>query len=165
MLPEIKKILYATDLSKNARYAARYAVALAERFDADITILHVIEKISANVHSQVSAVLGEAEWQEVQERRKKEFFRIIHERLQDFCRELQGRITGCRIEQSEILAREGEPVAEILALATEGNFDVIVMGTRGLGALADAMMGSTARRVIRRSKTPVLVVRLPEETD
>jgi nucleotide-binding universal stress UspA family protein len=40
MLPEIKKILYATDLSENARYAARYAVALAERFNAEITTMH-----------------------------------------------------------------------------------------------------------------------------
>jgi nucleotide-binding universal stress UspA family protein len=37
------------------------------------------------------------------------------------------------------------------------------MGTHGHGTLADAMMGSTARRVLRRSKKPVLVVRLPEE--
>jgi nucleotide-binding universal stress UspA family protein len=39
------------------------------------------------------------------------------------------------------------------------------MGTHGHGTLADAMMGSTARRVLRRSAKPVLVVRLPEEDD
>jgi nucleotide-binding universal stress UspA family protein len=38
-----------------------------------------------------------------------------------------------------------------------------VMGTHGHGTLADVMMGSTARRVLRRSRKPVLVVRLPEE--
>ena len=37
------------------------------------------------------------------------------------------------------------------------------MGTRGYGLVADALMGGTARRVIRRSQVPVLVVRLPDE--
>lgn len=164
MLPEIKKILYATDLSENARYAARYAVALAERFDADITILNVLEQISANIHSRVAAMLGEDEWQEIQARRQKEIFTMIQERLRNFCQELQGQLAGCRLDRAEILIREGEPVSEIMALAEERHFDLIVMGTRGLGALADAVMGSTARRVIRRAKIPVLVIRLPKET-
>jgi nucleotide-binding universal stress UspA family protein len=164
MLPEIKKILYATDLSENARYAAGYAVALGERFDADITILNVIEQISANIHSRVAAMLGEAEWQEIQARRQKEISTIIQGRLRSFCQELQGQLAGCRLDQAEILTREGEPVSEILALTEKQDFDLIVMGTRGLGALADAVMGSTARRVIRRAKIPVLVIRLPEET-
>jgi nucleotide-binding universal stress UspA family protein len=164
MLPEIKKILYATDLSENARYAARYAVALAERFNAEITIVHVIEQISANIHSRVAAMLGEAEWQEIQARRREETFTTIQARLRNFCQDLQDQLAGCRLEQADIVTREGEPVSEILALAKERPFDLIVMGTRGLGALADAVMGSTARRVIRRSQIPVMVVRLPGET-
>jgi len=89
---------------------------------------------------------------------------MIQERLRNFCQELQGQLAGCRLDRAEILIREGEPVSEILALAEERHFDLIVMGTRGLGALADAVMGSTARRVIRRAKIPVLVIRLPKET-
>lgn len=48
MIPDIKKILYATDLSENARYALGYAAALANRFDAQITVLHVAEELSQN---------------------------------------------------------------------------------------------------------------------
>ena len=58
--------------------------------------------------------------------------------------------------------RRGNPVEEIIKSAEEHNCDLIVMGTHGQGTLADVMLGSTARRVIRRSKIPVLVVRLPE---
>jgi len=57
----------------------------------------------------------------------------------------------------------GNPVEEILKYSEEKNCDLIVMGIHGHGTLVDAMMGSTARRVLRRSKKPVLVVRLPEE--
>ena len=52
-----------------------------------------------------------------------------------------------------------------LKQAEEKNCDLIVMGTHGHGTLADVMLGSTARRVVRRSLKPVLVVRLPKEAD
>jgi nucleotide-binding universal stress UspA family protein len=45
MIPKIKKILYATDLSKNSVYAFRYAIDMAQKLDARIIILHVIEPI------------------------------------------------------------------------------------------------------------------------
>jgi nucleotide-binding universal stress UspA family protein len=43
MLPQIKNILYATDLSENARYAYNYAASMGQQYGARITILHVIE--------------------------------------------------------------------------------------------------------------------------
>ena len=46
MGPDIQKILYATDLSQNAAYAFRYALYLAEKLNAKLIILHVIEKMS-----------------------------------------------------------------------------------------------------------------------
>ena len=45
MIPQIKKILYATDLSKNSSYAFLYAVDMAKRHDARIVVLHAIEPI------------------------------------------------------------------------------------------------------------------------
>ena len=62
----------------------------------------------------------------------------------------------------EIHVKEGNPVEQILKQADESDCDLIVMGTHGTGSLADAMIGSTARRVVRRSLKPVLVVRQPE---
>ena len=52
---------------------------------------------------------------------------------------------------------------KILETANKLNCDIIVMGTHGTGTFADAMLGSTARRVVRHSKKPVFVVRLTEE--
>jgi nucleotide-binding universal stress UspA family protein len=57
----------------------------------------------------------------------------------------------------------GKPVDVIVKTAEERNCDLIVMGSYGHGGLAGAIMGSTAQRVLRRSKRPVLVVHLPED--
>ena len=57
-IPEIKKILYATDLSENARYAFGYAVSLANRYGAGITILHVMES-SLGSESLMTKFIGQ----------------------------------------------------------------------------------------------------------
>lgn len=62
MIPEIKKILYATDLSENARYAFRYAIGIANRYDAKISIIHVLEELPPGSKSFVSHVVGENMW-------------------------------------------------------------------------------------------------------
>ena len=58
MIPEIKNILYTTDLSENARYAFGYAVSIANRYDAGITIFHVLEDISPTSDGLVIDVIG-----------------------------------------------------------------------------------------------------------
>ena len=52
---------------------------------------------------------------------------------------------------------------QILTTAEDSHCDLIVMGSHGYGALEDAMLGGTARRVLRRAKVPVLLVRLSED--
>ena len=59
MIPQIKKILYATDLTKNSAYAFYFASDLAQKNDARIVILHSIEPISAQVYLEVGSE-GEA---------------------------------------------------------------------------------------------------------
>ncbi|RPJ14011.1 MAG: universal stress protein, partial [Desulfobacteraceae bacterium] len=56
----------------------------------------------------------------------------------------------------------GIPVEEILKTVHSKNCNLVVMGTHGYGMLADALIGSNARRVVRRCKKPVMVIRLPE---
>ena len=64
MIPQIKKILYATDLSKNSVYAFRYAVEMAEKYDAEIIILHVIEPIPSAARHYMKIYVDEAKWEE-----------------------------------------------------------------------------------------------------
>jgi nucleotide-binding universal stress UspA family protein len=59
MIPDIKKILYATDLSDNSAYALRYAINSALKHDAGIIILHVFELESATSRSVLNLYLDE----------------------------------------------------------------------------------------------------------
>ena len=114
--------------------------------------------------------LGSVPQEQVQEAketltRKKRDYVPIREVLGQFCEDVKSSHGDQDFVADEILVTRGNPVDEILAQAEERTCDIIVMGTQGHGILEDALIGSTARRVIRRSKKPVLVVRLPEEED
>jgi nucleotide-binding universal stress UspA family protein len=163
MIPEIKKILYTTDLSQNARYAFGYAASLANRYDAAITIFHILEDISPSADSLVINIIGKERWNEVRNRNEKEVLETIKSRLAKFCDDVQAELPACPFITENIKVKIGRPVDEILQEIENGGYDLVVMGAHGQGVLEDALMGSVSRRVVRRSKTPVLVVRLPEE--
>lgn len=166
----VKKILYATDLSENAHYAFAYAVSLANLYGATIVILHVLTEIP-NLDSSVQAYIDAERWQEIKDRNMKEVREslagkkrdhvAIREALDQFCEDVKSA-SNEQFKTDEIVVKRGNTVDIILEESQKRNCDLIVMGTQGHGILADVMMGSTARKVIRRSPTPVLVVRLPK---
>ena len=162
MIPEIKKILYTTDLSENARYAFGYAAGIANRFGAGITILHVLEDVSAYRDSLVINVIGEKKWKELRARNEEQVVATLKERLERFCSEVSAAMPACPFITDSMLVKIGNPVDEVLQEAEGGGYDLVVMGAHGHGIIGDAMMGSVSRRVLRRCKKPVLVVRLPE---
>lgn len=166
---EIKKILYSTDLSDSARHAFAYAVSLANLYGAGITILHVLSEIHG-LDSKIIGHIGADRWEEIKERqaaearatligKKRENFEV-HEILEEFT-----KVENQDFVVDEILVRKGNPVDEILKQAEKRNCDLIVMGNHGHGIIEEAIIGSTTRKVLRRSKKPVLVVRLPDEEE
>jgi nucleotide-binding universal stress UspA family protein len=168
---KIKKILYTTDLSENAHYAFAYAASLANLYGATIVILHVLTEIP-NLDSSVQAYIGAEHWEEIKERNLKEVKKSLAGKKRDHVaiREVLDRFSEDvkstskeQFETDEILVKWGNTVDIILEQSQKRNCDLIVMGTQGHGLLADAVMGSTARKVVRRSQKPVLVVRLPEK--
>ena len=170
---DVKKILYATDLSDNARHAFAYAVSLADLYKAAITIIHVLPEVPALLDQSVIGYISAERWEEIKSQQldeakealigKKREHLAIKEALHQFSEDVKEKQEGAGFSTDEIIVERGNPVEEILRNTEERNCDLIVMGTHGQGTLADVMLGSTARRVIRRSKMPVLVVRLPEE--
>ena len=163
IIPEIKKILYVTDLSENSRYAYGYAASIAHRYGAGVTVLHVMETISHNASAQISAYIGEEEWAEIKNKNKQEVMDTIKNRLEDFCSEASSELAECPFITDATMVKEGQASDVILEEAHNKDFDLVVMGTHGHSAFVDAMIGGTARRVLRRCKKPVLAVRLPKE--
>ena len=169
----IENILYATDLSENARYAFAYAMSLADRYKAKMTLLHVLPETHDLLDKSVIGYISEDQWEAIKESHyqdakealigKRRDRAVIGEILDQFSEKAKADFGDHAILSDEIIVKRGNPVELILETADENSCDLIVMGTHGQGSLVDAMMGSTARRVVRRSQKPVLVVRLPED--
>ena len=173
MIPQIKKILFTTDLSQESRYAYDYAVSAADRYGATITILHVMEEISPSTNIHLKSFIGEEGWQKLQENHEQEARQIligkkkegamIREALHEFCKEAQKDHAQCEFMTDDIIVTRGNVVDEILAETQTRGCDLIVMGYHSRGKLEETVMGSTTRRVLRRSRIPVLLVRLPDD--
>lgn len=163
MVPEIKKILYATDLSESARYAFGYAADLAQRYGAMMTILYVMENMSQIVETEVKETIGQKEWDKLKLDRLHHVTKKTKSRLEDFCQEMNSEIDSCRLLVEDILVTRGNPPEEILNTSKDINADMIVMGSYGYNILEDILIGGTARRVVKQSEKPVLVVRLPKK--
>ena len=166
MIPQIKKILYATDLSKNSVYAYRYAMNMAEKYNAEIVILHVIEPIPPQVKHYVSIYVNEARWEEKIKTEQEMAIEQIKKRLQEFCKRESQDDPRCLLLVSRILVQPGHPVEEILEIALKEACDVIILGTHGNGFLKETFLGSVARSVLDRTRKPIFVIPIPHgETD
>jgi len=154
MIPEIKKILYATDLSPNSAYALRYAINSAKKHDAGIIILHVVEERAPFFEEERLKAISEKKIAEAMDR--------IRKRLKIFCdRELKDDPEYAdRVVSIEVC--QGYPPEEILRKADKLNCDVIVMGTHGKGIIRHSFLGSAAQKVLRRVRKPVFIIPLPE---
>ncbi|UCH20424.1 MAG: universal stress protein [Deltaproteobacteria bacterium] len=166
---QIKKILYATDLSETAVHAFSYAVSIANMYGAGITILHVLAEFPGEQF--ILNMINPGTWEEIKMRHyseardklisKKKDHIAIKEVLQAFSEEVNTGEKDQTFVTDEILIKNGAPAEIIVQTAKEQNCDLIVMGTHGQGVIADVLIGSTAKWVVKQSPIPVLVIRLP----
>ena len=150
-----EKILVPTDGSNVAQNAVSHAIDLADRYDAELHALYVVD-ISA-----IDVSLGTEQVQRI----KDGHFDEMPE-LQARAREAteavaeQGEERGVEVVESVIA---GRPHAEIASYAEAHDVDMIVMGSAGRGGVRRALLGSVAERTIRTATIPVLVVDIREE--
>ena len=158
MISQIKRILYATDLSKNSAFAFLYATDMAKRHNAKIVILHVIEPVPpyADAYSGVT--------HEMKRKQEEETVEELKKHLQGFCKKAEAQIGPPCVELvSKILVLRGHPPEEILNAANEESCDVIVLGTHGKGFLAHTFLGTVSNAVLHRTRKPVFIIPLPSE--
>lgn len=141
MQTKIKKILVPLDGSKNSFKALTEAIYLARQCNATITGLCVIPLYTINLGRLLTSLKKESE-----KEAKKFMLRAKTLAAQDGI-----------VFYEKILY--GNEAWEITEFASYKRFDLIVMGSRGLGAIKEAFLGSVTNVVVHRSKVPVLVVK------
>jgi nucleotide-binding universal stress UspA family protein len=151
----IKKILVALDGSQPANRAFDFALDLAEKYSAKILLLSVIPPIkmptavyTASGMQPLAPIAMDKYLEESQARHKK----MLSEALK------KAKKTKPKSKVSTKLA-EGRPPDEIVKTAKEGNYDIIVIGSRGLGGIKEFLLGSVSDRVADEAACPVLIVK------
>ncbi|MDQ5819607.1 MAG: universal stress protein [Actinomycetota bacterium] len=139
------KILLATDGSEQAELAARTATDLAGKTSSELHVVHVPVLPPEALH--VPLILGTAALEELERRGRA--------RLD----ELVGRLEASGGAVGGAHFRVGSPAAEIVAQAEELGAGLVVLGSRGLGAMRRVLMGSVSDSVVRHAPCPTLVVR------
>jgi universal stress protein A len=140
------RILFPTDFSDASKEAEAYAVALANRFGAELHLLHVVSQVMPYTDASSTWVLPDNETQlqlEMAEKRLLE--RVPASECSNETRVLRTTVVGFAIDQ-------------ILAYATKHEIDLIVVGTHGYSWLAHTLIGSVAEKLVRMATCPVLTV-------
>ncbi|MHC4473331.1 MAG: universal stress protein [Planctomycetota bacterium] len=150
---QLRRILVPTDLSDHSEHAFRHAAALARTTGAELIVLHVVEKFMDH------SVLYSDVWPF--QKPIKDYYRELEERtarhLEKKLRESVGNDLSYRVTVAT-----GIPAAEIALAASREEVDLLVIATHGRGGIAQALLGSTTERVLRKASCPVLVVRSGE---
>jgi nucleotide-binding universal stress UspA family protein len=160
MLPQIKKILYATDLKEEqgTDQAFRMAVSMAMSHDAQLIILHVMESISSAMLGILSNSMSEEEIEEFKNSAYENQKAQLKKRLDDFCdQECPNDDHTYPGGEPVTLVEEGDPSRVILKQAQKNEVDLILMGTRTHTEIGQFFLGSIANKVIHHSKVPVMV--------
>ena len=163
MIPNIHKILYATDLSHNSIYALGYAISTAISLSAEIVILHVFEDIDPASRTMLNLYVDDKRHNQIFAEHKTEAQGIISKRLEALRDQGHQDQSDFADKVTSIEICEGFPAEAILSKADEFDCDVIVMGTHSKGILENTFLGSTAKRVLRRSRKPVFIIPLSKE--
>ena len=146
-MPEIRRILFATDFSERSQAAWDYAALLATTFGAELHAVHVVQEPLTTVPEAGLAVAAPS---------------VNIAELLDAAKQGLERLHVAapgRVAERATLA--GPTADEIVRYARESAADVVVIGTHGRTGLAHVLLGSIAERIVRTSPCPVLTVRPP----
>ncbi|MBI4775723.1 MAG: universal stress protein [Deltaproteobacteria bacterium] len=141
---EFKNLLIPIDLSGISERLVAYGLALAEKLEARIHLIFVLE----DIHQYAGLYVPHPSLGTLEADLKKE----AQNKLKDFEEE---HVSG-KTAQSTVLV--GDPTHEIIRYASDNDIDLIVMGTHGRKGLDRFIFGSVAEKVVKSSPIPVLTV-------
>jgi nucleotide-binding universal stress UspA family protein len=147
------RILLATDGSREANLAARTAVDLADKTGSELHVAFILRTQDASEYGTMSFNTEKAHEEEIKQMGQ----RLLGEQVRWV--EAAGRtVAGAHF-------RMARPDQGILAIGEDIDAGLIVLGSRGLGGVKRALMGSVSDSVVRHAQCPVLVVRKEDDPD
>jgi nucleotide-binding universal stress UspA family protein len=145
------RIVLASDGSEEAARAARTAIELSNNLGAELHVVYVGHMPNVFYESPGAWALDRELASRMEERAEEESLTRLEVQVQKVS-EAGGKVTQAH-------AKVGRPDVEIVRLAEELDADLIVVGSRGLGGIRRALMGSVSESVLHHAHCPVLVVR------
>jgi nucleotide-binding universal stress UspA family protein len=136
-----KNILVALDGSENSIRALKNAIILAKQTDASITGISVIQAFPTEM-SVMRTIVGKA----------------MSKHYKDFMSKAKTMCTKKDVEFLDVV-EYGEEGRTIVSFAQKNNFDLIVIGSRGMGNIGELFLGSTSNYVMHSSKIPVMIIK------
>lgn len=144
-----QRLLVATDLSESSLPALKLAAALADRFGASVTLVHVLDMAYTSV-PLLNATSADGDLQTQLVHRAGDALRAFLEKHAD--------TLGDRILEAPVLLQLGEAASELVQAARETATDLIVLGRHGYTGFRRFLMGSVAEAVVRQAPCPVLTI-------
>jgi nucleotide-binding universal stress UspA family protein len=141
----LKRILVPVDFSTHSLGALEYAKKLAEKFNSELILVHVVEPMVFMTDFSLGQISIPAIERELIKKAESEI-KKIRDKINDKFR-------------VKTIVKLGKPFIEIVQVARDENIDLIVMGTHGHTGVEQILFGSTAEKVVRKSPCPVLTVR------
>ncbi len=142
----INSILVPIDFSVHSKNALKYAVPLARQFDASLHLVYVVEPTIYPADLGFGQVVLPGVEEELRQKGADELRQLIREEI------------GTQV-RATYAVKTGTPSQEILTEAEEENVDMIVVATHGHSGLEHVLFGSTAERIVRKARCPVLTIR------
>ena len=146
----LRSILVPIDFSVHSKNALKYAIPLAEQFGASLHLVFVVEPTVYPADLGFGQVVLPGIEEELREKGAEELQALIEREI------------GTRV-QATCVVRTGSPHQEILSEADEKDVDMIVVATHGHSGVEHMLFGSTADRIVRHAKCPVLTIRPEQE--
>ena len=140
---QLQNIMVAVDFSDFSKTALGYAVALAQKVGAALTLVHVVEPYAYPEDLSAGMTIEEVDARWIKKQKDK---------LEALRQTINSSIP------STIVVTMGPPWHQIVAASKSWKADLLVVGTHGYTGLKHVLLGSTAERVVRHASCPVLVV-------
>lgn len=173
MFAGVRTILFATNLSQEARRVFEYTVTLADNLGAQIVLLHVLEGTSSAVEGRLRNIVTEETVAAIKEKNreaakdiligKSHDGRMIHDALHAMCDDEKAARKECRFGIADIVIAEGDIGETVVEVAGKHNCDMIVMGHYERGFFELGRLTSSVNHVLKKSGIPVLLVPIKEK--